>query len=431
MGLLSNLAQRAAILCAAILLAPAAASAQTTAFTGATIIDGSGSAPVRDGVLVVRDGRIAAVGAAGAIAIPAGAARVDLAGKTVMPGLINAHGHLFLSNDAAAPPPRTQFYDQMALYARYGVTTVFSLGDDGVESVKLRNELRSAPPAARPAVSRLYVSGPVIEPDTAEKARDQVAQAVRDGVDVIKGRLNGPPQAPNRSPAVYGAVIEGARAANLPVAYHIFSNDEAMAVVERGAGIIGHSVRDKDPDPALIAAMKAKNVGYIPTFTRDLAVFVYESTPDFFADPFFAREAAYKPHVAPLLTPESQARYRNNAQAQSTKTALVQGRRSLKIMADAGIPIAMGTDSGAFPIRWQGYFEHLELEMMVEAGLTPAQVVAAATTGAAKVMGVDGELGALKPGYHADFLVLAANPLDDIRNSKSLEQVWISGRRVE
>lgn len=423
---------RGLALCAALLAAWGAGSAgaETLAFTGATVIDGTGRAPIRDGVVVVRDGRIDAVGARGAVPVPPDARRIDLSGKTVIPGLINAHAHVRLRNGAAAPA-RRQLLDQLALYARYGVTTAYSLGDDGVESVKLRDELKRARADDRPMVSRLYVAGPSLEGDDPFHARAIVTDNARRGVDAIKTRMDGPADAPMRTPAVHRALIEQAHAEKLLVAVHVVAADEVMAVAEAGADIIGHSIRDRDPDAALVATMKRNKVAYIPTLTRDLSVFVYESTPAFAADPFFAREAAYRPVLAALTTPEAQARYRASASARQAKPDLVQAKRSLKALADAGVPIAMGTDSGAGAGRWQGYFEHLEMEMMVEAGLTPMKVLMSATGDAAKVMRIDDAVGTLQPGRHADLLVLARDPLEDIRNTRSLEQVWIGGRRVE
>jgi imidazolonepropionase-like amidohydrolase len=403
------------------------AIAETLAFTGATVIDGTGKAPIADGVVVVKDGRIVAVGPRRGIAIPAGATRIDVSGKTIVPGIVNAHGHLFFDARSAVPA-RTQLADQLALYARYGVTTVYSLGDDGIETVRLRDELRRS---AAPGTARLYVAGPVLNAkDPAEGRANVTANAAR-GVDIIKIRLEGPPDAPIRTPAVYGAMIAQAHAEQRRIAVHMFTADETRGVVEAGADILAHSIRDRDADPALIAAIKSRGVGYIPTLTRDLSVFVYESTPAFVGDPFFTKEAAYRAPLAQLLTPEAQARVKASASAQAIKPALVQAERNLKLLSDAGVPIAMGTDTGAPTGRWQGYFEHLELEMMVEAGLTPMQTLVAASGGAAQVMRIDEAVGTLRPGRFADLLVLGKNPLTDICNTRTLEQVWIGGRKLD
>jgi imidazolonepropionase-like amidohydrolase len=103
--------------------------------------------------------------------------------------------------------------------------------------------------------------------------------------------------------------------------------------------------------------------------------------------------------------------------------------RNLKILFDAGVPIAMGTDTGP-PARFQGYFEHLELERMVAAGLTPAETLVTATSGAARCLGLAGKVGTLEPGAWADLVVLREDPLADIRNTRTLESAWIAGHRV-
>jgi len=195
--------------------------------------------------------------------------------------------------------------------------------------------------------------------------------------------------------------------------------------------VFAHSVRDKDIDATLIAEMKRRNVGYIATLTRDLSVFVYETTPTFFSDPFFLRHVAeYRPQMTQVSDPAFQAKTRASKEAQVIKVALEQASRNVKIVADAGIPVAMGTDSGAPTGRWQGYFEHVEMELMVKAGLTPMQTLVAATGGAARVMKLDSQLGTLQPGKWADFLVLNADPLADIRNTRQIDSVWIAGRQL-
>jgi imidazolonepropionase-like amidohydrolase len=195
--------------------------------------------------------------------------------------------------------------------------------------------------------------------------------------------------------------------------------------------VLAHSIRDQDVDRAIVADMVKKNVGYIPTFTRDLSVYVYESTPTFFKDPFFLRgKSLYGQQMAQLSDPALQEKTRQSEDARTIKAAMVQGLKNLKVLSDAGVAIAMGTDTGANLMgRWQGYFEHVELELMVKAGLTPMQTLVAATGGAAKVMKLD-ELGTLERGKMADFVVLGANPLASISHTQKIESVWIGGQRV-
>ncbi len=399
-----------------------------TAFvlTGARVIDGTGRPPIEQGAILVRNGRVEAVGTQAAVAVPAGVTRIDVSGKTIVPGFINAHAHVDL-DDQSTVPARDQLNAQLKLYSDYGVTTVYSLGDDGVESVKLRDDQRRGTPDR----ARLNVAGTNVVAPTAEEARRGIDAAAARKVDVIKTRVDGPDNSPQRmAPSVYGALIDQAHKQNLRVAVHMFFLKDAKGLVDAGVDMLAHSVRDQDIDAALINEMKRRNVGYIPTLTRELSVFVYESTPAFFGDPFFTRQDSYRALMGRLTDPANQARVRSNANAQATKKALVQANRNLKMLQDAGVLIAMGTDSGAGLGRWQGFFEHTELEMMVTAGLTPMQAIVAATGNAAKVTKLDGELGTLQPGKWADFIVLNANPLADIKNTKQMDSVWIAGRKL-
>ncbi len=393
------------------------------ALTGARLIDGTGRAPIEQGTLLVRDGRIEAAGAAADVQIPAAAVRVDLSGKTVMPGMINAHGHVGPSN-ASTLPVRDQLVAQLRLYADYGVTTVFGLGSDGPENIALRREQEQGPLDR----ARLYAAGRVTT-RTVDEGRRDVDAAADAGVDIIKISLNG--RANDIPPDAYGAIIDQAHKRGLMVAAHLYYTDDAWGLLKAGVDVFAHSVRDKDIDAPLAAEIKRRNVGYIATLTRELSVFVYETTPPFFSDPFFLRHVAeYRPQMTVVSDPAFQEKMRVSENAQIIKVALQQGSRNIKILADAGVPIALGTDTGAAVGRWQGYFEHTEMELMVKAGLTPMQVLIAATGDAARVMRLGKDLGTLQPGKWADFLVLDANPLADIRNTKQIDSVWIAGRRL-
>jgi imidazolonepropionase-like amidohydrolase len=396
--------------------------------TGARLIDGTGSVAIERGTLVLRDGHIEAVGRADAVSVPADAISVDLGGKTILPGLINAHGHL--NADQSSRSSREKLLSQLRVYADYGVTTVVVLGigeDDLEAGVALRHEQDHGSLDR----ARLYVAGPSLRDlKTAAEAREWVDRYADANVDLVKIHITGGPN--DMTPDVYGALIAEAHERGLPVAAHLFYLADARGLLDAGVDVLAHSVRDQDVDAALIAEIRRRNVGYTPTFTRDLARFVYESTPDFFQDPFFLRHIdAYRDEVTSLSTPARQAEFRNSAARQADKVSLRQGMRNLKTLADAGALIALGTDSGTNEGQWQGYFEHTELEMMVEAGMTPAQAIIAATGDAARAMGLSRELGSLKPGLRADLLVLNANPLDDIRATREIDSVWIAGERLK
>ena len=210
---------------------------------------------------------------------------------------------------------------------------------------------------------------------------------------------------------------------------HYFYLDDAKDLLRSGADMLAHSVRDKDLDDEFISLIKQRNLPYCPTFTRELSTFVYEDTPRFFQDPFFLREADAKV-VAQLKESARQKAMHENKSAQAYKAALPTAEKNLKKLADAGITIVMGTDSGATSARFKGYFEHLEMQMMADAGLTPKQILLSATGASARALKLS-NLGTLEPGNWADFNVFDKNPLDDIHNTESLNTVYIAGNSVK
>jgi imidazolonepropionase-like amidohydrolase len=401
----------------------------TVALTGARLIDGTGAAPIENATLLIQNGRVEAAGSSATVEVPEGAERVAVDGKTIVPGFVNAHGHVQVEQGSSLPV-REDLLRRLQMYASYGVTTVVSLGSaarDEAESVALAREQRDG----RAGGARLFTSGQPVSGQTPAQSRASVDRLADLGVDVVKLRLNGNANDPDFD--AFQAQVEQARARGLRSAVHIFNLEDAQMAVDAGVDVIGHSVRDQDVTPQFVAALKARGVFYVPTLTRDLSVFVYESTPAFFEDPFFLRgRSLYQEQIPMLSDPAYQQRIRENPNAQATKQALEQGKRNLRQLAAAEVAIAMGTDSGAAnsPGRWQGYFEHLELEMMVEAGLTPMQVLVAATRGAAEAMEL-ADVGTLEAGKLADFIVLDANPLEDITNTRRIDSVWMSGQRIE
>jgi imidazolonepropionase-like amidohydrolase len=403
---------------------PAQQAGSTKAFTGARVIDGTARAPVDNATILVRDGRVVAVGPA--VTIPAGAERVSLAGKTVIPGLVNAHGHVgntvgleqgHYSADNVLKDLRT--------YAAYGVTTVFSLGDDQAAGFAARDAQRTAALDH----SRLYVAGPVLAPKSVEEARKLVDEDAAMKVDIVKIRVDdnlGTTQ--KMAPEIYRAVIDQAHKKGLRVAVHLFYLDDAKAVLDAGADFIAHSVRDTDVDDAFIAMIKRRDVCYSPTLMREVSTFVYESTPAWFSDPLFVKHTDPK-ILETLKQPARQEQMRNSKSAQRYKAGLEVASRNLKKLSDAGVTIAMGTDTGP-PARFQGYFELMELELMAKAGLTPQKVLASATRDAARCMKLEGEIGTLEANKWADFVALDADPLANISNVKKISAVYVAGNAV-
>jgi imidazolonepropionase-like amidohydrolase len=385
----------------------------TRACTGATLIDGTDRAPIPNATVLVRGGRVIAAGPAASVTIPSGAERVALDGKTLVPGLINAHGHV------------TDTTRDLRVYAAHGVTTVFSLGGESPDVFAARGS-QSSPSLAR---TRVYVAGPVLAPRTVEQARTQVADLAERKVDFVKIRVDdnlGTTQ--KMPPDIYRTIIAEAHQYRMRVAVHLFYLDDAKAVLAAGADLIAHSIRDREVDADLTESFRSFGVCITPTLMREVSTFVYESTPDFFSDPLF-RAYADPQWVAQLSEPARQQAMRSSASAQRYKAALEVASRNTLALATAGVAVAMGTDTGPMG-RFQGYFELMELELMVKAGLSPAQALASATRDAARCMRVDSDQGTIEAGKWADFIALDADPLQDIGNMKKISTVWIAGNRV-
>jgi len=422
-------------LCGAALIAsPSVVWAQTTAFVGARIIDGQGKV-IEHGIIVVRDGKIVNVDALNEKAIPAGATRVDVAGATIIPGLINAHGHLTAAVGMRNDPngnTRENLVRQLKTYAQYGVTTVFSLGEDQ-EAAPLTFQLRNEQASGSMDRSRLYVAGPVITAATADAARAMTDKVAASKPDLLKIRIDDNLGSVKKMPdQAWRATIARAGELKLPIATHIFYLADAKAALTAGSTVIAHSVRDVPVDADFIRELKARGACYTPTLMREVSTFVYGSTPSWARDPFFLKSAGQATSDE-LADPARQAKVQSSdayKQGLRYKEALEVAKRNLKTLSDAGVLIAMGTDTGPAG-RWQGFFEHLELEMMVESGMTPMQVLVAATSNAARCHGKSGQLGTIQPGAWADLLVLSANPLENIRNTREIKSIWIGGKQIQ
>jgi imidazolonepropionase-like amidohydrolase len=389
------------------------------AWCGVRIIDGTGRPAIDNGTLVVHNARIEAVGEK--LKLPTGVRCMDGSGKTIIPGLISAHSHV---NDPG----------QLGIYLRDGITTILSLGGD--KELALRDQAAKAAPGSVP---HLYVAGPIqdstaipgaVAVHTPEEARKNVGELLQQRPDIVKLRVDdflGSRQ--KMTPAVYTAIIDQAHKNGYRTAAHVVLLDDAKGLLRAGVDYIAHSVRDREVDDEFISLMKKRSVFYCPTLTRELAVFAYSERPDFFVDPFFLKEAD-PAEVAKLEDPNRQETVRKDASARWYKDHLPLAMRNLKALSDAGVDIVLGTDSGGGPGRFQGYFEHLELEYETKAGLTPMRALVSATSEPAKLLHINGEAGTLERGKLADFVVLKANPLDDIRNTRQIDSVWISGVRV-
>jgi imidazolonepropionase-like amidohydrolase len=249
------------------------------------------------------------------------------------------------------------------------------------------------------------------------------------GVDFMKIRVDDNlGTATKMTEDVYASVIQRSHELGYKISTHMYYLSDAKKLLRAGSDLMAHSVRDAKIDSEFIDLMKAGNVCYCPTLTREISTFVYGDTASFFSDPFFY--ATYDSiTVKPLLDPARQRQVRDSKSGITYRQQLPTAIANLKMVADAGIPIAFGTDSGV-PTRFIGYFEHLEMDMMQQAGLSPSQIIQSATAGAAGCLGLR-KVGTLKPGHRADFVVLDADPMADIKNMRFINAVYVGGQRLE
>ena len=395
-----------------------------TAFVNANIWDGTGTATQVGAYLLVRAGRIETVGKGDA---PAGAEIIDLDGAWVGPGFINAHGHVSgLWADDSIQGDVERARGTLAVYARYGVTTVNSLGDSADPVVADGVREQRDDPALNYA--RAYVAGTVVAGSTAEEARSTAQANIGLGVDSMKLRVDDNLGSGQKMP--WDAVQAGigvARQNNIPVATHIFYMDDAAMLLDMGTNLIAHSVRDQRVDDAFTQKLRNSGVCYVPTLVREVTTFVYSERPDFFDDPFFL-EHANRNEMARVSEPAYMARIAGSPAAAAYREALPLAQENLRTLASAGVPIAFGTDSGPGG-RFPGFLEHEEFDLMAEAGLTPEEILLSATSVAADCLGLE-NVGTLAVGKWADFVVLAEDPLEDIKATRNLRAVYIAGNLV-
>src|SRR5437016_938137 len=335
--------------------------ASATVFEGARLITGDGSAPVADSAFVVENGRFTAVGRKGQVKAPAGAAHVDLTGKTVMPAIIDAHKHLAVTRDALV--------DELQHFAYYGVGATMSLGQDtGDEVYKVRAE--TIPNAARYRTAGRGITAP--EPGRTQapfwvtseaEVRKAVDEMAAKKVDIIKFWVDDRDHTVTKlSPQLYRAGIDEAHKKGLRTIAHIYTLEDAKGTLRAGIDNFAHSVRDKDIDDEYLNLIKAK-----PNFIVD------PNLPDrgVKVDRSWLRDSVTAAELQKL-----QADSKDDPKAPAFFG--IQARNLDKLNA-AGVKIALGSDGG---IPWAA---HEEMADMVAAGMTHAQVLVAGTRNAAEL----------------------------------------------
>jgi imidazolonepropionase-like amidohydrolase len=312
------------------------------------------------------------------------------------------------------------------------VTTTTSMQTDPDEVVQVREaqkrgELRGA------RVSTIkYRFAPDPEIATPQQARAKLDETVAAGADYIKLWVDGGfGTRAKLSPEVCAAILDQARKHGKLTFGHIYELADAKMLVDQGLNVLAHNVRDREVDGDFIALLKQKNVTLIPTLVRDEGLFIYGESPAWIDDPFFLkfvppeRLAVLKSKVR-----EEQAKHPKKA---LFKSGFERSKVNLKKMSDAGVRIALGTDSGGAADRFfiQGHSEHREMELMVQAGMTPMQVIQSFSKGASEALGINREFGILAKGKAADLLVLEKNPLENIAHMRSLHAIYLGGKKFD
>jgi imidazolonepropionase-like amidohydrolase len=409
-----------------------AQQANAVQFEGARLIVGDGTTPVENSAFLVVNNKFTQIGKKGELKPPAGAARVDLSGKTVMPALVDAHTHLGwqiiktgrIGTDTYT---RENLIDHLQRYAYYGIAAAQSMGidpgetpfqvraDPGPNAALFRIAGRGmAMPNAGPGADywRPVAYGVSTEAE-ARKAVDELSAKKVDLVKIWVDDRNGTVQ--KLTPPLYRAIIDEAHKHNLRVAAHIFYLADAKELLRSGIDIFAHGIRDRDIDDEVIALFKQHpNVYVIPNLPER------ETTE---ADLQFAAETVPAAEIQKMR--DAIAHRKPEAVQKAREFYGIQARNLVKLNA-AGVRIGFGTDSSA-TIGWAA---HQEMTDMVAAGLTPAQVLVAATKTAAELMKLD-QLGTVAPGKSADFLVLDANPLDNINNTRRIAKVYLRGKELD
>ena len=414
-----------------------------------TLIDGRGGPAVADSALIATDGRITWIGPKSELKAPAGAAVQDLSGKFVMPGLIDLHTHVSNSDVVMQDPVR--FFTRegvtrdLQLYASYGATSVVSQGTDQKPLVyDMREEQRKG----RPTVARIFTAGrgftvkdgfptnkgnvPGIpyEPSTPQEAAAQMEELAAEKPDVVKIWVDDRFGDFKKTPIeISKAIIDVAHKHGIKVVAHVYYLNDAKQLAAAGLDAFGHSVRDRAVDDELIQLIKKHGTWVIPTLYREWATFMFEEPQQFLNDPFFARGLDERQKTV-LASPEYHKALTSDKYFPRYPGILKTAKDNLRRLADAGVRIGYGTDSGVLT-RFEGFGEHKELELMVEAGMTPAQVITTATKSSAEFLGQQDNLGTLEQGKWADLIVLGANPLENITNSRKIEAVYVAGNKIQ
>lgn len=463
-------AARLLLLFVALLLGGASAQAQT-ALTGGTLVRPAQGDTLADATVVVEDGRVAAAGPSDEVEVPEDAERLDTSGQYVMPGLIDSHVHFFQSGGLYTRPDGLDLrfakpYDEelsdikarlpqtLRRYLASGITGVVDAGGPrwNLDVNEKAEQMAQAPRVvvAGPLISSVarpkldLGDPPILQVETPEEAREVAQRQAEAGFDIIKiWYIVGQGQTPADFRPVAEAAIETAHEAGLPAAVHATELETARAAVEAGADVLVHSVFDQPVDDAFVQLLRENDVIYVPT------IMVRERYGEVFAGAYQPTAAAQRLGNEEVLASLDDLGTEVPADSLPGRIQTLLGRdvgseaiapsqtamNNLKTLHGAGVRIAAGTDAGN-PGTPHGPALAYEMQIMREAGLSPMEVLRAATRGGATLMERAGvseadALGRLQAGASADLVVLRENPLDDLANAATATHVVRDGRVFE
>ncbi len=414
-----------------------------TAYEGARLITGDGSSPIENSTFIVIDGAFTAVGKQGSVTIPSGAVRVDLSGKTVMPALVDDHVHMGYHKGmsfSADNYTRENLLDNLDRFAYFGVAAILETGTGrGDLPYKVRAEAHTG---ARYLTSGSGFGMPKAGPGgpmrdaaygvtTEAQAREYVRELAANKPDMVKiwvDDRNGTVE--KLKPDLYRAIIDEAHRHNLKVMAHIVYLADVKDLLRAGVDGFAHMVRDKDVDDELLALLRTRpNVFFLETLWGERRA-IYTSRPAWVDDPILS--GIYTADDLKLLDDQFLPDPAANPQAvlRAHAMAATSLRNTAKLEA-AGVTLGLGTDTGGMNGgQFFGLGTHIELELLVtKVGLTPMQALVIGTRNSAAILGLD-ELGTVAPGKSADFIVLDANPLDNISNTRRISKVYLRGKEI-
>jgi imidazolonepropionase-like amidohydrolase len=426
----------------------AAQAPPATLYDGARLVTGLPGPPIERGAFLVQDGRIRAVGAVGAVSAPAGAVRIDLSGKTVMPAMVNVHAHLGYEGYTTwhahnhTPANVVDHLQRSAFYGAAATTSVGSSPTDQMLAIQRDQQAGKFPPAARllfmpgfappnggpdhilrEATNELRV---VNEVTTAAEARAAVQRVAKQGLRHLKMWVddrNG--SYPKLAPEVYTAIVEEAHALKIVVHAHAIQLADQKAVVRAGADVLVHMVQRQPLDDEFLALVREKKPYW--------ATVIGLGDPNGICqpDPFF--EQAMPEAVTAKIRATTERRPLAPSCGPPPATAADRERQmaiNFPKMLAAGARVVLATDTGIHAGHTFGSGEHVELARWVQLGMSPAEAIVAATSRPAQLMGQT-DLGALAVGRRASFIVLDANPLQSIRNTRTIADVYLDGVRLD